>query len=360
MSSTADLLKSLISIPSTSSNLEECDRIVAYVSEYLGSEFESSLFESKNISSALFFSKKYSSNTFFKVILNAHLDVVPGEPQQFKPIEEKGKIVGRGAQDMKSGAAVMICVFKALANSVSYPIALQIVTDEETGGDNGVGYQLSQGVRGEFVISGESTQLDIVHKAKGIMRVRLSTHGKNAHSAYPWNGENAIEIMTDYLGKVKRIFKPVTENMWDSTLNIATIETTNTAYNVIPNACSCRLDIRYVKEDLQRIKDELQALHSDECDVVFEVIEPAHFSEPSSSYIEALKNCVQSITTQAPLLRGAHGASDLRHFDEKGMSGVEFGPVGGGLHSHNEWVDLKSMVDYEQILIKFLLSLEMK
>lgn len=360
MSSTADLLKSLISIPSTSSNLEECNRIVTYVSEYLGSEFESSLFESNGISSALYFSKKYTSNTLFKVILNAHLDVVPGEHDQFIPKEVEGKIFGRGAQDMKSGAAVLIYVFKSIANTISYPIALQIVTDEETGGEYGVGHQLSQGIRGEFVISGESTQLDIVHKAKGIMRVQLRTHGKNAHSAYPWNGVNAIEVMSDYLKKVKTIFKPVTENMWDSTLNIATIETTNTAYNVIPNECSCHLDIRYVKEDLQRIKKDLQALQGDDCDVVFEVIEPAHYSEPSSSFIKTLTDSVRSITSQEPVLRGAHGASDLRHFDEKGMSGVEFGPVGGGLHSNNEWVDLKSLVEYEQIVEKFLLSLDAK
>ena len=70
----------------------------------------------------------------FKIVLNAHLDVVSGRPEQFTPIEKEGKLYGRGVNDMKAGGAAEILVFRDLAKTLPYPIALQLVTDEEIGG----------------------------------------------------------------------------------------------------------------------------------------------------------------------------------------------------------------------------------
>ncbi|PIV71191.1 hypothetical protein COW57_00905 [Candidatus Roizmanbacteria bacterium CG17_big_fil_post_rev_8_21_14_2_50_39_7] len=53
-----------------------------------------------------------------------------------------------------------------------------------------------------------------------------------------------------------------------------------------------------------------------------------------------------------------HGGSDIRHFNGVHEDGVTFGPVGEGLHSDNEWVDIKSLGEYYQILKKFLVQLK--
>src|SRR5262249_38313957 len=50
-----------------------------------------------------------------KLILNAHLDVVPARPEQFKPVVRDGRIYGRGSQDMKGSAAVLLRLLKDLA-----------------------------------------------------------------------------------------------------------------------------------------------------------------------------------------------------------------------------------------------------
>jgi len=52
------------------------------------------------------------------------------------------------------------------AEELKYPIALQIVTDEEVGGFHGTKFQVENGVNAEFVIATEPTNLDIVTKAK--------------------------------------------------------------------------------------------------------------------------------------------------------------------------------------------------
>jgi len=49
-----------------------------------------------------------------------------------------------------------------------------------------------------------------------------------------------------------------------------------------------------------------------------------------------------------------HGGSDIRHFNQVGCQGVTFGPIGGDLHGDNEWVDIKSLEKYFEILWEFL------
>ncbi len=69
------------------------------------------------------------------LILNAHVDVVPGREDQFRPFERDGRVYGRGAQDMKAAAAAMLLLLKELATTGTHPsVSWQFVTDEEIGG----------------------------------------------------------------------------------------------------------------------------------------------------------------------------------------------------------------------------------
>ncbi len=46
------------------------------------------------------------------VILHGHLDVVPGRAEQFDPVIDGDRLIGRGAYDMKGGLAAMMCALK--------------------------------------------------------------------------------------------------------------------------------------------------------------------------------------------------------------------------------------------------------
>ena len=146
-------------------------------------EFNIKSFVSEGVRSCLVSTKTHQEMSF-KVILNAHLDVVPGSDDQFAPFVKDGRLYGRGAYDMKAAAAVEILVFKELADKVSYPLGLQLVTDEEVGGFKGTKYQVDQGVRAEFIVVGEPTNLDIGHKAKGVLWLKIVFKGESAHGAY--------------------------------------------------------------------------------------------------------------------------------------------------------------------------------
>src|SRR3990167_5427996 len=142
------LSKQLISIPSTKENPLELKKVLRSAENELGKKFIVEKFEKKSVPSFLFYTPPRRPNKF-KIILNAPLDVVPAKPEQYIPFEKSGKLFGRGASDMKAAAAVEIFVFKEVAKKLNYPIALQLVTDEEIGGNNGTKYQIGRGVKCE-------------------------------------------------------------------------------------------------------------------------------------------------------------------------------------------------------------------
>ena len=140
------LAKELISVPSVTGIPEELTQVLKVAEKYLeGQEFTA--FASNNIPSLLY-SNKGKDLKEFKIILNAHLDVVPAKKEQFNPHEKGGKLYGRGAYDMKAAGAVMMYLFKEIGAELPYPLGLQLVTDEESGGRDGTKYQIDQKIRG--------------------------------------------------------------------------------------------------------------------------------------------------------------------------------------------------------------------
>lgn len=181
--SIASLVKDLIAIPSTKDNPDALKQTLEVAKKELEG-FTAEEFESNGIPSLLVY-KETKRPEHFKVILNAHLDVVPAKNNQYAVTEKDGKWYGRGTNDMKAATAVEILVFKELAKQLPYSIALQLVTDEEIGGFHGTKYQVAQGIKGDFVIAGEPTNFGINNKAKGIIWAKVTTKGKIAHGAYP-------------------------------------------------------------------------------------------------------------------------------------------------------------------------------
>jgi succinyl-diaminopimelate desuccinylase len=156
----------LLAVPSTFDRPDDLSRALDLVLGFVGPGFTVERFESNSKPSALVYHGAQRSH--FRVILNAHLDVVPAPPYQFQPRREGDRLYARGAQDMKLSALALAQVFREQAGRLPYPIALQLVTDEEVGGWDGTLHQLEQGVHGEFVIIGEHSGLDIVTESKGI------------------------------------------------------------------------------------------------------------------------------------------------------------------------------------------------
>lgn len=346
------LAQKLISIPTVSSNSEALDQALKICKKELAN-FNVKEYEIEGIKSLLFYNTE-SIPQKFKIILNGHLDVVEASKHQYKPIQKNGKLYGRGAYDMKTAVAVMIYIFKNLANKVNYPLGLQLVTDEEVGGFKGTKYQIERGIRADFVIAGENTDLKINHKSKGVIWLKIKTQGKSAHGAYPWLGENAIWKMNKILSAIEKDFPIPSKEVWETTINLSKIETNNTSYNKVSADCTAYLDIRYIPKDIDRIITKIKKIVQNMADIEITLQEPTHNTNEANPYIKILVKSINSVTKDKPELVYKHGASDIRHFNKVDIDGITFGPKGEGHHSDNEWVDLKSVNEYYQILFTFL------
>ncbi|MGI8419607.1 MAG: M20 family metallopeptidase [Candidatus Levyibacteriota bacterium] len=355
-----EVAKKLIKIPSVSGDIEKSVEVLKFTETQLtGINFRP--FASESIPSLLYSNRDKSTNRF-KIILNAHLDVVPGASEQFEPYIKDTKLYGRGAYDMKAASAAKIILFKELIHKVCYPLALQLTTDEETGGINGTAYQIQQGIRGDFVITAEcGSNFRIVHEAKGMLHLKLIAKGKVSHSAYPWNGENAILKIYEALDAIYKAYPLPKAEAYKTTINVTHIQTTNSSkHTITPDNCEVLLDVRYIPQEKKVIIQNIQKLLPEgiTTEVVFHTM--PHETNSNNEYIRSLQRIGQSILHRDLELRKQHATSDARYYSNVNNDGVEFGPIGENQHHNEEWVDIKSLGDYYQILKKFLLEIDAK
>ncbi len=346
------LTKKFISIKSIPGNPQGLQEILDLALLNL-SDFTIERFIDNGVKSALVYKAKRRPKKF-KILLNGHLDIIPGKEYQYRPQVKGNRLYGVGAMDMKANVACLIAAFKQVAEGVSYPLGLQLVTDEEIGGFHGTKFQVGKGVRSDFVLAGEPTNFDIVHKAKGVLWIKVSARGKTAHGAYPWRGENAVWKMHDFLSALKKKYPVPLEQKWVTTVNVSRIETSNQTMNKIPDDCFVALDIRYVPEDAGLIVKNLRSILPTGCKLEVVAEEPSLSTDEKNEYIKILGEVSKEEIRKKIYLRGAQGTSDARHFSRVGSAGIEFGPIGGGIGSDSEWVDIPSLKNYYSILVNFL------
>lgn len=350
------LTKKFIRIKSTPDNKEALQSILRLALDTLkGYKIEH--FERNGFKSALIYNSKRRPPKF-KVLLNGHLDIIPGKAHQYLPQAKNNRLYGVGSMDMKANVACLISAFKQVAYKVDYPLGLQLVTDEEIGGFDGTKYQIDEGVRADFVIAGESTNFDIVNQAKGVLWINVSCKGETAHGAYPWRGENAIWKMTEFLSELRKIYPVPKKKVWETTVNLSQIKTSNHAINKIPDDCTVLLDIRFVPGDSNTAMKQIKKILPREFRMEVLANEPALDVDRNNPYLKTLRKVSEQVTKKKIKFYGAQGSSDARHFSRIGCPGVEFGPIGKGIGTDKEWVDIRSLGQYTRILEEFLLMVE--
>ena len=350
-----NLAKKLISLQTQNGNQQAFEQAWYAIDEVLDT-YKYKRYMSKGYESRVYYSNGKMPEKF-DVVLNGHLDVVPGEKHLFKPTILGDKLFGRGAYDMKAATAVEILLFKELANEVSFKLGLQLVTDEEVGGFNGTEYQLAHGLKTDFALVGESgSNYAVKTKAKGIYWLKATFKGSSAHSSQPWMGVNALYQAQEFLGKLQQAYPVPTQDSWVTTVTPSNIEANNPALNKIPDLVTVFMDARYIPEEVNEVESKVQKLLPK--GIVLERMlsgSPLNTDDNHPLVQSLLKICkVKNIDTQ---LTKSHGSGDMRFYTSVGASAVEFGPLGGNAHNHEEWVSLQSLEHYYQTLKAWLLTI---
>jgi succinyl-diaminopimelate desuccinylase len=294
-----------------------------------------------------------------KIILHGHLDVVPAHAEQFSPRIEGDHLIGRGAYDMKGGLAAMMCALWDAAGQDAVRVRFVCVPDEESEDveRRSTDTLVAEGLRGDFAITGEPTDLHIGVQAKGVLALRVQVAGTAAHGSTPWLGDNAILKAHDVYRRIETLpFSRQSSDLFDRpSINLARIEGGD-AFNKVPDACWMDVDIRYLpNQDPGDILAQIRAIGDVEVLRAF-TRAPAIVSR-RNPYVLALREAIGRSIEGEALSVGRDGASDAISFLEAGVPAVEFGPVGGGHHGPEEWVSIASLARYRQALGDFVRAL---
>ncbi|MFA1822327.1 M20 family metallopeptidase [Virgibacillus oceani] len=290
------------------------------------------------------------------IVLNGHIDVIEGEASQFEPYAKDGKMYGRGSVDMKAGVASMMETVAQLKDSdLSTKVMLQIVPDEETGGNHGTKYLTEKGYLGDFIICGEPTHMGIAIQSKGVLQLDFNIRGKPAHGSRPWEGVNAITNAYKLFERILKLpFAEESSSMFEKpSINLAKIKA-GTVYNKVPERCEMSLDIRYLPnqspDDIVEQIDEVT-----DGDVKIQQSKGPVRTKEDNPYVKALATSVKNETDLERVnIFGQHGSNDGQYFTEYGGSAVEFGPVGYDWHGDEELVYVDSVRDYQKVLEDFV------
>ncbi len=348
-----ELTTALVEIPSVSDDVAQRAAVIDYIERYCAAlpGVHTARHESRGFPSLV---ASFDDVRAKALILNAHVDVVPARAEQFTVTERAGRLYGRGTQDMKAAAAAMLVLLKHLAARDERPsVSWQFVTDEEIGGDDGTGYLLNEGYTGELFVAGEPTDLTIVHRAKGILWVTVSMPGNPAHGSRPWDGSNPIVPVMEGLARVLSRYPIPAAPVWRTTVTPAAVQSGD-AHNRVPVDCLLKLDIRRVPgEDPAEILRFVQG-----CFPGATVATPhdgsALDTDPQAAGVQRLAAAIAAETGQPAVLRNEHFGSDARYYSERRIAAVCCGPLGAGLHSHEEWVDIASLESYYRILARLV------
>jgi len=309
---------------------------------------------------------------------NGHTDVVPvGDAAAwthppFAAQEDDGWLYGRGATDMKSGVAAFVAA--AIDFTADTPpdgsILIAITGDEEGPGRDGtiaiLDWMEAQGERMDVCIVGEPTCVETIGDMvkigrRGSMTAHFTVIGKQGHSAYlhkvlnpmPAVAALAHRLSTHRLDEGTGHFDP-------STISVTTIDTGNTASNVIPARTRMTVNIRFNdRHSGASLTDWLRA----EADAVAEAtgtriemdtrISGEAFLTPPGALSTLVSRAIGQETNQAPVLSTTGGTSDAR-FVKDHCAVVEFGLVGHRMHEVDERVLIQDIHDLKRIYTRML------
>lgn len=347
-------LAELVAIPSTSDNAEACNEIITYIERRLlplGLHIERSAYTPNPWLLATTNGTKAPD-----ILLAAHLDVVPGLPEQFTLQSDGEKLIGRGTYDMKFAAACYINLFETFSEQLrSKNIGMLFTTDEEIGGDCMPGL-LEAGLRPGIVFipdGGDNWQIE--EKAKGFFGIELSTKGRWAHGSRPWEGDNAMHRLMDALSQLRQAYP--SDDPMGSTLVVSAIHG-GKAVNQVPDYAEGKIDFRsFDTEECSAFILRLTRL-AEKYGLEFRIPQsgaPVVFNKehPSAqSFVHALRDIIGKEVTYKP----SFGGSDARYFAAYSIPSIICEPSGGGRHAPDEWILKDDLERYHNLLHHWLLN----
>ena len=282
------------------------------------------------------------------LLLLGHLDTVPGDPAPGRV--EGDRVYGLGASDMKSGLAVMLELADRLPDGGPVRMAYGFYACEETDYDrSGLPHLLAAApgmAEAALGVCLEPTDGELHLGCVGSLHARLTVRGRNAHSARPWHGDNAIYKALPMLSDLAAL-APVEVERGGLTFREVTSVTLAEAgggRNVVPGLFELNVNVRFAPgRTPDEAEAELRALVGGRAEI--EIVDRA----PSAPVPEG--NPLADRLADGLTVSPKQAWTDVARLAEAGIEAVNLGPgATSQAHQPGEWCEIAPMVEiYERL-----------
>ncbi|HEY1050224.1 MAG TPA: M20 family metallopeptidase [Prosthecobacter sp.] len=278
-----------------------------------------------------------------RLVFEAHMDTVSIKGMTidpFDPVIRDGKLHGRGSVDDKAGLAAMMHAVADIHASGEPPpseIWLAAVVDEEYSFRGVV--KLCEDLQAHAAVVAEPTEFKCVIASKGVLRWRIKTRGKAAHSSKPHLGINAITAMSRVVLALNEDHQRMAHTphplLGPGTCNVGVING-GVQVNFVPDEATIEIDRRLLPGEevdtvLAHYQSLLDALMQQHPDVIAEMETPPMLQDwPFQTDATApLVHLAQDILRQMhrdPTPTGVPFGSDASKFSRLTIPTLLFGP----------------------------------
>lgn len=304
------------------------------------------------------------------LLYTGHLDVVPVGTEEWAHDPFGGEVVegrlwGRGSSDMKGGDAALIAAARVLAGAdppLKGDLILGFTAGEES--DQLGATELAARLKSvpiQAVVVAEPSDNEVCVAEKGILWLKLTTHGKTAHGSMPHLGRNAIVMMLTLLNELDRFLVPHEEHplLGGFTRSINTISG-GVKTNVVPDHCEVTIDQRTAPgQDHQAIVCQVEELIADlakrqpgfraSVEVINDRVPIA--TSPEEPIVQRFCDVVAEIIGERPMPKGVHYCTDAAVLVPRLKAPLIIcGPGDAKLtHQPNEYVEVAKLVEAARI-----------
>jgi succinyl-diaminopimelate desuccinylase len=310
------------------------------------------------------------------IAMNGHLDTVPVSDASswktgpFEPVinQDRSRLYGRGASDMKSATGVMLYLMGLFQNApLKGRLEAHIVSDEETSAEFGTIHLLDEIKAGrlpkpDYCLIGEKSDLKVRNAERGILGFDVTFFGRASHTAAARaTGINAIAKAAKGVLALEKDIDKFHPAIGKPVISVNLISA-GIAHNVVPGECTISVDRRLIPGEtretaLAEVQSALDEVAATDPDFRYEISEhplesyiEANITPEDSPIVQAVQQAVRDVTAKDPEYFVAWaGATDGRFYRQMGIDTVGYGPGGENAHGANEAVFIPELVTMARV-----------
>ncbi|MBN2284818.1 MAG: M20 family metallopeptidase [Tissierellales bacterium] len=308
-----------------------------------------------------------TANEKIDILLTGHMDTVfPNGTSALRPFSIKNnRAYGPGVADMKSGLLSIYYAVKELNfdNFIKIPsICIALNSHEEISSAYSYEWiqQLATKSSYAFVLEPARKNGDLIRARKGILKYSLDLTGISAHAGVePEKGISAITELGYWIMKLDQL----TNYEMGTTLNVGLISG-GTAANVVAEHASAVIDVRYTRVSEMKKLDEMFnhiQQHATAKGIISKINRvgfrpPMNPSEKGEDLIALANNIGKKLNIEFGWA-STGGGSDANFISAEGVPTIDaLGPIGGGTHGIDEYIELNSIEPRINLLREILLE----